>query len=252
MKKRFKLPTSVQSVMFDKSIWTPTAARAWLKQYGFDTKTQREEKNYIRFRQAVPAAFQRHTFRTQTFGGDDQGIKAIIAVPKREARKNPTDRYTRKLKLVRHNVPDVLADLGRPLAIELTDGSQLDFNQSWIFAATETGQTIWLIKRTRGRTVRNPNNTKIVQKTKNLFERFTDFEPRHARKMAVDDRQNEFRNIGRVRSFAYESDKWTGRPTGYIHEYKNAPSIWANGDGKVTLFRIRGPRTRITVRGVEG
>lgn len=324
---RFKRPTSLQSILFLRTRWTPIQARAWLKTQGYSTRMQRSPKSddarYFRFRQATPTQFKGHTFRTITLGEAKYGIKAIIAVKKKAPKrpnparsqseyflgyadikrlraviKSASDRAAinrledfrgteadlrRAVEMfysagklqdakrlmdmlpkkknprppVRHpnvrlNVPDVLADLGRALAIELTNGQTIDFSRGWIFAATENGKSIWVIKPARRRKVKEVNRHTLVRKAESLYGRFTDFEPNGYEKANIKTTQKRFRIIGRVKSFAYESDKWSGKKAAYIHKFSKPPTCWSNEDGAATLFKIRGTKLRITVNGIEG
>ncbi len=66
--------TIVQSILFDKSKFTATTARAWLKRNGFKSGKIDETPNELRFRQRVPGAFT--TFRRKKLTA---GVSAVVA-----------------------------------------------------------------------------------------------------------------------------------------------------------------------------
>lgn len=246
--------TRIHSLLFDRERWTPAAARAWAKMHGYSTRyyaAAAPSEDYFRFRQLATKHFQADSFRTIAFGR--AGIKAVIGRPKRTARRTPNPPPTVRHKNRFLNVPEVLAELGEALTIELTNGRTLDFKKGWLFTATETGRAIWILKPDKKRAVK-PNNRHLwIRKAESLYKRFTDFEPdKYALVTIKRPTQEKFRNIGRVKTIAYKSDKWTGKAKGYIHTFKKPPSIWSNEDGAGNLLKIMGPKMRLTIRGIEG
>lgn len=259
------MKTSTQSVLFDKRLWSQTAARAWLKEHGYSSRYYRSgfKERFHRFRQVSPDLFVAHTIRSIKLGSNGSGITALIGKRRNPgqatrpavssvAYENPKPHKRRKP--TRHNIPQYLAELGTVLVVELTDGSIQDYRTKWRFCATETGKTIWLIKTSRstrlsgsaGKMIEKQN--KVYSQAKRLYERFSDWQARYTSKAKIDT-DGQLRLIGRVKSLAYESDKWEGRETAYVHDFKRPPSIWT--DGK-RVMKITGPSLRITARGIEG
>lgn len=267
--------TRIHSLLFNRHAWTPTAARTWAKMHGYSTRyysAAAPSEEYFRFGQLATSRFRPDSFRTIKFG-TESGIKAVIGKPKLATKRTPNPppagARARAGKVasiaienprppVRHrnrslNVPEVLALLGEALTLELTNGRVIDFGRGWLFTATETGRAIWLIKPDRKRLVKNPNRHLWVRKAESLYKRFTDFEPDGYHKAVfTDTSQSKFRMIGRVKSLSYRSDKWTGKAKGYIHTFKHPPSVWSNEDGAKNLLKVMGPKTRLTIRGIEG
>lgn len=65
-----------QSVMFDRSKWDRTKARAWLKRNGFDYAKVDATTNYLRYRQEDPKrACKRGMFRVKEIG---KGVKMTL------------------------------------------------------------------------------------------------------------------------------------------------------------------------------
>jgi hypothetical protein len=76
--------TKVQSLQFDKDLFTAAEAKAWAKAHGFRYgKVDLGQGNWLRLRQADPENFRPSTFRVIPLR---EGVQAVIAVPKRSAR----------------------------------------------------------------------------------------------------------------------------------------------------------------------
>lgn len=71
--KRCPSGLKVQSVMFPKSRWSRSEARAWLREHGYHGLAVDEKPNTLRYRQVDPKRCG--MFRTITFG---KGIKAVV------------------------------------------------------------------------------------------------------------------------------------------------------------------------------
>jgi hypothetical protein len=73
--------TKVQSLQFDKDLFTADEAKAWAKTHDFKYgKVDLGQGNWLRLRQADPEHFRPSTFRVISFR---DGVQAVIAVPKR-------------------------------------------------------------------------------------------------------------------------------------------------------------------------
>ena len=73
--------TQVQTLLFDKALFTPTQARRWAKKHNFEVPgidQGSDASQYHRVRQHDPEAFRKGTMRTIEF---TDGIKAVIGVP---------------------------------------------------------------------------------------------------------------------------------------------------------------------------
>jgi hypothetical protein len=72
----------VQSVIFDKNVFTPRKAKKWLVSSGYKAPKMDETENYLRFRQVSPSEANREGFtqyRTKSIGNGD--IKLVLAYP---------------------------------------------------------------------------------------------------------------------------------------------------------------------------
>lgn len=84
MAKRFRRSTQVQSLIFDRDLFTAREARSWASAHEFKAPATDRTAHTLRLRQRNPGRFQRGTFRTITLR---KGVKAVIGVPKSPARR---------------------------------------------------------------------------------------------------------------------------------------------------------------------
>lgn len=81
--------TTLQSILFDKDIWTLAKAKAWLKENDFKSSKLDETEDNFRFRQRDPGDFKPRSFRTITpgkqYGGpsddDEKKTAKTITLP---------------------------------------------------------------------------------------------------------------------------------------------------------------------------
>lgn len=82
----------IQSVLFDRSTWTPSQAKKWLNRYKAKTTLDIPKTGgYIRARQSPPTKFKKGSFRTvPVTSAKESGIKFVYACPKHPlTRGNP-------------------------------------------------------------------------------------------------------------------------------------------------------------------
>lgn len=86
--------SKVQSLLFSKTVhkagkrrWTEKTAKAWAKRHGYRYGKVEAPAAYFRLRQFEPDR-EVFDYRTIRFGSDS-GIKAVLAFPKRVARRLP-------------------------------------------------------------------------------------------------------------------------------------------------------------------
>lgn len=76
--QRWPYATTVQSLLFDKDLYTEAGVKKWIAGHPKFHAPKVEEGSMVwRVRQHPPEAMTRGTFRTITFG---KGIRAVIAV----------------------------------------------------------------------------------------------------------------------------------------------------------------------------
>jgi hypothetical protein len=252
MAKRFKRATEVQSLLFDKSKWSITAAKKWLSSHKHRVPKAESSGDYHRFRQRPPFQFQKGTFRTITLGRDSNGIKAVIAVPraassspKRNPRKaNPRTASGKK----KSRIPALMVDLADARAIELEDGRELKFKLAGKFAlcANKKGDELWIMSRKGGKRVATAD-----QQAEQLFEKFTGFEAEDTGAL-VQLPGLTLERIGRAMSIIYRSDKFSTRPRDYIHAFKAYPTVSVDSLTRPRIVALRGGRIKVTAEGITG
>jgi hypothetical protein len=74
-KKEVEKATTVQTLIFDKAVFTRSEAVKWARSHGFKSNKVDTTKTSYRLRQRNPGDFQRGSFRTISLR---RGVKAVI------------------------------------------------------------------------------------------------------------------------------------------------------------------------------
>jgi hypothetical protein len=237
--KRNRKSTEVQTILFDKSKWTISAAKKWLKDHGYKVPSVDTTKEYHRFRQRPPFQFQRGTFRTINFG---KNIKSVIAVPK--TLPNPN-------KEKKSWLPSLLIDLAIPISIDLESGEQLKFPLSgkYSMAANRSGTEIWIMSKATARNVRATD-----ERGEKLYEQFTGFEHDDLAKLVKVSSPKSMVRIGRAMNIVYRSDKFArpGNKSDYVHPFEHYPTVSVDNAKRPSIVALRGGRIKIKKEGITG
>lgn len=246
---RFKKSTEVQTVLFDKTMWTVGAAKKWLRDHGYKVPAVDTTKEYHRFRQRPPFQFEKGTFRTKNFG-KGTGIKSVIAVPRKSKKQNPKTKTGRSYGTKRPWYPSMLVDLATPLSIDLEGGEQIKFPLSGKFAlaSNSSGNQLWIMSKKGGKNVRATD-----EKGERLYESFTGFEHDDIAKM-VQVTPKEMKRIGRAMNIVYRSDKFSkaGDTSDYIHAFKDYPTVSVDNTSKPKIVALRGGHIKVKKEGITG
>lgn len=84
--------TTLQSVLFDKDIWTLKAARTWLKENDLKSGKLDETEDNFRFRQRDPGDFKPRSFRTISPGARREKAGEYGSPSEEDDRKKPTQK----------------------------------------------------------------------------------------------------------------------------------------------------------------
>lgn len=240
--------TEVQSVLFDKTMWTVTAAKKWLKGHGYKVPAVDTTKEYHRFRQRPPFQFRRGTFRTKQFG-KGTGIKSVIAVP-RMTDKKPRPNKNPKNKIKKSCLPAFLIDLAIPISIDLESGEQLKFPLSgkYSMAANRAGTEIWILPKGGAKNVRATDD-----RGERLYEQFTGFEHDEVAKL-VQVSPKSMTRIGRAINIVYRSDKFSkpGNNSDYVHPFEHYPTVSVDNVNRPSIVTLRGGRIKVKKEGITG
>jgi len=246
MTKKFKSSTEVQSLLFDKSKWSITAAKRWLSSHKHKASKAESSGDYHRFRQRPPFQFKAGTFKTITLGRASNGIKAVIAVPRSSSSptRNPKTASGKK----KSRIPALLVDLADARAIELEDGRELKFKLAGKFAlcGNKKGDELWIMSRKGGKRIATAD-----QQAEQLFEKFTGFEAEDTGSL-VQLPGLTLERIGRAMSIIYRSDKFATRPRDYIHAFQKYPTVSVDSLTRPRIVALRGGKIKVTAEGITG
>jgi len=200
----FKKPTEVQTVIFDRKKWTVREAKTWLKGHGKKAPAADTTKDYHRFRQGSPGRYDKSTFRTISLGNRSKGIKAVVAVPKRE--RNPETRhtsfYSRQFFLCCNSSLTVLFLIDGAFATEISEDEV-----------------------TGGRALAD------------TYQLWSGFEPDIFYSFNLP--KYDLKKGGEAKRICYQSDKWDNKLTHYYHDFEGSPSIWVNRYSDPTIWAIK-------------
>lgn len=242
---KFPRATRLQSILFDRTKWTVTRAREWLRAHKKRAPISDSTDRYHRFRQLPPDAFEKDKFRTITLSAE-QGIKAVIGVPK--LKKNGTINRKRKSPWI----PTTLVDIAVPISIDLEGDKQLSFKRSGKFAlcSNASGTELWIISKRRSKRV---DSGEPDEKSEKLYESFTGFEHDSIADL-VNISPKKMMRIGRAMDIVYRSDKFSkpGDTSDYVHAFSTYPTVSADSATKPTIVALRGGRIRVKKEGITG
>lgn len=113
MKQPWPNGTAIQSLVFDKRVFSARSARSWAASHGFRAGKTEDLLNTIRLRQRQPGQFLDGTFRTIPL---DDGVQAIIASPKASSSASSSrQKKSRTKKKVKFDWRDPLGSLWKKL-----------------------------------------------------------------------------------------------------------------------------------------
>lgn len=249
---RFKRATEVQTFLFDKTKWTVTAAKRWLKDHNKKVPAVDTTADYHRFRQSPPFNFVKGTFRTITIGAKSKGIKAVVAVPRAE--KNPTKKRKNPPNKAGATpwLPALLVDLADPKSIDLEDGQQLKFPRDgkWALCSNRAGTELWIFSRAGSKNVQASD-----EKAETLFEKFTGFEHDQGNNaLMIQVAPKQLTRIGRAMNIVYRSDKFStpGKTSSYIHAFAKYPVVSVDNPNRPSIVALRGGNIRVKQEGITG
>lgn len=247
----FRRSTEIQTVLFDKKKWSVSAAKKWLIDHGKKAPAADTTAEYHRFRQSPPFNFEAGTFRTITLGSASRGIKAVVAVPKKPKKPNPSKKKpTKRNGSKKPWVPAFLVDLATPISIDIEGGDTLKFPPSGNFAlgATRSGTELWIVSKKHAKNVRATDD-----KGEKLYEAFTGFEHDEVGKL-VQIKPKEMKKIGRAMSIVYRSDKFSaeGDYSDYVHPFEHYPTVSVDNLKRPSIVALRGGRIKVRKEGITG
>lgn len=144
-------------------------------------------------------------------------------------------------------VPAKLAYLGQALDMVLERGGQRSTigwtRRHWVCTDAKR-ESIWIFPapREKGRPLRDGEASDLAD----VVRLWSQFEP--TRQTLVEYRVGKTTPRGSCVSLAYRSDKWSGKPADYEHAFDYPARVVQAGD----VYRLTGPRLRVTAVGITG
>lgn len=143
-------------------------------------------------------------------------------------------------------IPATLVLLGEPIEID-TDSGVLKFRKGSFYLATNsTGNELWVLPMPKG--VKEADS--VPNRAANMFRRFVGWEPDRAFRFTV--RDFVPRATDSAVSISYRSSKWTGKATGYIHDFENPTRIQMDNEKSPRIVRITGRKLVVKAVGITG
>jgi len=121
-------------------------------------------------------------------------------------------------------LPSTVVELGKAVELALDCGELIKFRGYALCSNTE-GTRLYIL-RTLKKKVAQPKGGATIDKARQLYSRFSDFESEKAFSLQAAD--SRLSKIGTADHIVYRSDKWTGKNVDYIHEFDRPPAVWAN------------------------
>jgi hypothetical protein len=269
--------TNVQALLFDREHWTPRTAREWLSSHGFKAPASAFQKNFLRYRQTAPGAYQKGSFRTIDLDKAHH-VKAIVGRPK----QNPCDKVNPKKKLKGADtrtrpdrrsgksghpekpkakkkikakpkakaqrktnpdltLPEAIVFLGEARELSIRSGDEIarhDWPRKKMFLASNiAGTRLFIFRKVNGRAIDYTH----IKETKTLEQGKKLFKRfadfDSASARIVRVNTAKLSPIGEAVSLAYWSDKWRDDAE-YLHTFDKPPRVFATA--KVDLFVLIG------------
>jgi hypothetical protein len=139
-----------------------------------------------------------------------------------------------------------LALIAIPQSINWEDGNgyewRIDFdNEDFGLFATGSEKELFILPIVSARRVKVPRNRSQVKKA---FRTFTDFEVERALEFSIPNDRATLKPLGLVTAIEYKSDKWTGRPVLYVHDYETPVTLYAdrNDPERAKVFGLKSTR----------
>lgn len=247
----FPRSTEIQTILFNKKKWSVSAAKKWLIEHGKKAPAADTTAEYHRFRQSPTFNFEAGTFRTITLGAASRGIKAVVAVPKKAKKPNPTKKKAPKQNGSKKPwFPAFLVDLATAISIDIEAGETIKFPVAGNFAlcSNRSGTELWIVSKKGSKNIKATDD-----KGEKLYEDFTGFEHDEVGKL-VQYNVKAMKKIGRAMSITYRSDKFSkeGDFSDYVHPFDHYPTVSVDNVKRPSIVALRGGRIKVRKEGITG
>lgn len=154
-------------------------------------------------------------------------------------------------------LPNVLVHLGNVVEVK---GDNVHYQWSQKdgvgLYSNPKGMTLYCLKTAKKQASKDDflsvveSNREQVDSAVSLYESWHDFEPLTGSLMP---RPKGFLyRVDRVHAIVYQSDKWTGKTTSYIHEFRSKPILWVNNKTRPSVAILSGGQIQVRKEGITG
>ncbi|MDD5547234.1 MAG: hypothetical protein PHO67_08795 [Candidatus Omnitrophica bacterium] len=143
-------------------------------------------------------------------------------------------------------IPATLVLLGEPIEIE-TESGVYKFRKNAFYLATDSsGKELWILPMPKG--VKEAES--VPNRAASMFKRFVGWEPDRAFRFTVRDFSPNHAEY--AFSIAYRSSKWTGKATGYVHDFENPTKVQMDNKKSPGICRLTGRKLTVKAVGITG
>lgn len=280
--RRIPVGTTIQTILFDRHKWSPEQARKWVQTHGYKgaAKQSSGQVLFYRFTQSPVSGYEKKSFRTIDLD-PRYGVKAVVGLPKGgtfiknsspkerikkkrnrrsqapQVKTNPCKKFETNPKAKIGRFPVVLVYLGRALELHNEEwGFRWSIGDRMNLYTGATAKELYILKVSK-RPISKGILIDALEKYKGpakkalaVYKKWHDFESTEG--TIIDEPKGEFRPLGRAKAIVYVSDKWTGKETEYVHEFKALPMVSSNETKNPTAVILRGGKLRVTAEGIKG
>lgn len=144
-------------------------------------------------------------------------------------------------------IPSQLVELGRAVELDSTNWVWAwTKKDGFVVASSKDGKRLYIFKKPKRQAPQGERYS--INKSLSLFKRFNCRDSDQLHKGDVEDR---IKRAGNCVHIIYNSDKF-GRRENYIHTFTTQPEVWVDKTNNPKMIVLRGGKTRITRRGIEG
>lgn len=156
------------------------------------------------------------------------------------------------------NIPVVMANLGYAIDFSYVskNGDVVTFEfpkqrkKRWKMCCNSSGTMLFLIAANTGKMSEKKiaSLSKQIKDACKMFTKWSDFEAAEASATKVTSKKIFV--CGNARQIKYDSDKWTGKKQGYVHDFTSSPTVKIDDDDYPSIIIISGGKMRIRPEGI--
>lgn len=150
-------------------------------------------------------------------------------------------------------IPTAVANLGKVISILVSSGEEVfeyTFKNLHLLVSDGPGVRLWIFPANKTKKGVKKSARSTVKRASERYALFTDFHPDNIQGHQVSEKK--LKRVGRLESIVYESKKWTGKPSRYIHDFKNPPLVKMDNEDDPGMIEVSGGKLKIKPEGITG